>query len=136
MTHPHDPAVTAFIAALDHPHKPALEVVREALLAADPTISEGIKWNAPSFRTTEWFATFHLRGKGAQDRLWLILHTGAKVGEAAKHGLAVEDPAGLLDWLAKDRARVVFADLADAEAKREDLQALIRSWIRVVNVGE
>jgi hypothetical protein len=52
--------VEAFLAALDHPFKDGILRVRKIFLAADPRIAKGIKWNAPSFRTSEYFATFHL----------------------------------------------------------------------------
>jgi len=61
-------AVDAFMAALDHPFKVEIEAIRQAILGADPRIREGIKWNAPSFRTTEYFATTHL----AKDRACLV----------------------------------------------------------------
>ena len=123
-----DPGVAVYMAALDHPLKPALEAVRQAILAASPSIAEGIKWNMPSFRTTEYFATTNLTGKTG---LRLILHTGAKVKASAATGLEVDDPAGLLKWLAKDRALVSFTDLGDVKAKRAALQAIIRAWIKL-----
>ena len=89
-----------------------------------PGVTEGIKWNAPSFRTTEWFATFHLRAKA---RVMVILHLGAKA--RAGDGITVADPAGLLTRLGKDRASVTFADESDVAAKGEAFAALIRRWI-------
>ena len=68
-------AVSAYMAALEHPHKALVEALRRAVLGADPAIAEGIKWNAPSFRTHEYFATTHLRTK---DGVGLILHLGAR----------------------------------------------------------
>lgn len=117
--------VDAFLAALHHPHKTEIVELRRIILAADPSIAEGIKWNAPSFRTAEWFATFHLRAKdGAQ----IILHRGAKKrGDADDFALA--DPAGLLEWLGPDRASIQFRDSADVAAKEADFTALIRGWI-------
>lgn len=56
--------VQAFLDALDHPRKAEILALRRIILGADLAIAEGIEWNAPSFRTSEWFATFHLRAKG------------------------------------------------------------------------
>jgi hypothetical protein len=120
------PDVDAFLAALDHPREREIRAVRAMILGAAPTIGEGIKWNAPSFRTTEWFATFHLR---ARDGVQLVLHLGARVRDAATTGIAVADPDGLLEWLARDRATVRFRDLAEVEARRDALAALVRAWI-------
>ena len=119
--------VEAFLASLDHPHKAEILAVRQIILGADARITEGIKWNAPSFRTSEWFATIHLRAKTG---LQVILHQGAKV----RGGPAVEidDPNTLLVWLGKDRASVTFQDADDVLAKRDAFADLIRKWIEHV----
>lgn len=123
------PAVDAFMASLDDPRKPQLQALREAILAVDPAIAEGIKWNAPSFRTHEYFATFNLRGKQG---LMLILHLGAKARTLPAGGLVIDDPHGLLTWLGKDRAQVVFTDADALQARIPALQAVLRQWIRCV----
>ena len=123
------PGVTAFLATLEHPSKPDIEAVRKIILSAHPDIGEGIKWNAPSFRTSEFFATFNLRAKGC---IQLIFHTGAKVRETAPDGLHVDDPTGLLEWLAKDRASVTFSGGKDIVSKRTALKAMVREWIQHV----
>jgi hypothetical protein len=50
-------AVDDFMAALDHPFKRGIEALRKLVLGIDSSIAEGIKWNAPSFRTTEYFGS-------------------------------------------------------------------------------
>jgi hypothetical protein len=120
-------AVDAFMAALDDPRKLQVQALREAILAVDPAVAEGIKWNAPSFRTHEYFATFHLRGKPG---LMLILHLGAKARALPEGGLGIDDPERLLTWLGKDRAQVVFADATAVSAGIPALQALLRQWIQ------
>ena len=117
------------MAALEHPFKAELGLLREILLGADPTVAEGIKWNAPSFRTSGYFATTHLRGKGT---IGLSLHLGAKARELPAGGLAVADPAGLLKWLGKDRAMIEFRNRAEIDCVRGALAALIRQWIQHV----
>lgn len=121
-------AVEALLERLDHPLKPAVLALRQIVRAADPRIGEEVKWNAPSFFTAEHFATFNLRAK---DRVQLVLHRGAKPREAAER-LAVADPAGLLSWKSNDRAVAEFRDLADVEARRDALTAIVRSWIEHV----
>jgi hypothetical protein len=113
-------SVDAFLESLEHPLKPEILAVRQIILGADPAIGEGIKWNAPSFRTTEWFATFHLRG-GFQ----VILHLGAKARDTT--GIKLESP--LLKWLGKDRASVTFPNMEVIEAKKGAFDDLVRRWI-------
>ncbi|WP_163999609.1 DUF1801 domain-containing protein [Pyxidicoccus caerfyrddinensis] len=124
-----DPAVITFLRELEHPLKKELEAARQLILAVSPEIREGLKWNAPSFYTTEHFATFNLR---TPDRIRLILHTGAKTKETAKTGVKVDDPAGLLEWLAKDRCLVTFSDAKDIQARGAALQAILREWMKSV----
>jgi hypothetical protein len=113
---------------LDHPLKKEIEAVRRIILGASPAIREGIKWNAPSFSTSDYFATLNLRGQGHESRVWLILHTGAKAKGLSLHG-KIPDPDGLLKWLAGDRALVFFIDAKDVTAKQKALRAVIRRWI-------
>jgi Domain of unknown function (DU1801) len=80
---------------------------------------ENVKWNAPSFRTSEYFATFHLRAK---DGVQVILHLGAKTWDTAISGITIADPESLLEWLAKNRASVKFRDLKDIEVIRQWLE--------------
>lgn len=120
-------AVEAFLAGLAPTCRSEVEALRRIILGADPAIGEGIKWKVPSFRTTDYFATLHLRTKVG---LGLILHLGAKVRDIP--AVPVEDPEGLLTWLARDRALITFADLEEIQARQVALVALIRQWIRAV----
>jgi hypothetical protein len=124
-----DPEVTALMRDLEHPLKPELEKVRRLILGASPTISEAVKWKAPSFRTTDFFATMHLR---ATDGVQLIMHTGAKAKATAQTGVPVEAPGGLLKWLAKDRCLVSLGRGKALEANLPAFEALVREWIRWV----
>ena len=80
-------AVDALMRGLAHPHKPAIETLRRAILATDPSIAEGVKWNAPSFRTREYFATVHLRAKTGER----LARAGATVSAKA---IALDGPFG------------------------------------------
>lgn len=120
------PTVDEFLATLDHPAKAEILALRQLILAADPRIGEGIKWNAPSFHTTEYFATFHLRAKAG---VQLILHLGAKVRDNSTAGMTIADPQSLLTWLAKERASISFRDLAEIRTRQNAFQALIQAWI-------
>jgi hypothetical protein len=121
-------AVDAFMTTLVHGCKPVIEALRRCILELDPAIGEGIKWNAPSFRTHEYFATTHLREK---EGVGVILHLGAKV-RSTQVTPAIADPTALLRWLAPDRAVVRFADEADFAGKREAFAELLRQWIEHV----
>ena len=71
MTGKKDPAVTTLLNGLDHPLKSEIETVRGFILGASPQITEAVKWNAPSYRTTDYFATVNLRSKNGVE---LVFH--------------------------------------------------------------
>ena len=119
-------AVDAFMATLDHPHADAVQRLRALVLGVDPTIAEGIQWNAPSWRTAEYFATTQLRAKRG---IGLVLHLGARDRRVPAGGLAIDDPDGLLVWRAPDRALLTFADRAERDARVGAVQAVLRQWI-------
>jgi hypothetical protein len=122
-------SVETFLAALEHPFKPEILALRQVILGADPSIAESIKWNAPSFRTSEHFATMHLRAK---DGVQVILHLGAKPRETASSGITIADPESILKWLANDRASATFRDMNDIDARAAAFAQIIRQWIAYV----
>lgn len=124
-----DGDVASFLRDLDHPLKKEIESVRRLVLGVSPAIREGIKWNAPSFRTDkEYFATFNLRAK---DRVQLILHLGAKARPDLK-AFEVADPKGLMKWLGKDRALVTLGTGRNLASNRAAFEAILRAWIKHV----
>ena len=119
--------IDLLVAALGHPHEDAIQCLRTILREVDPRVVEEIKWNAPSFRITDHFATLQPRYRqGVQ----LILHFGAKKRDVS--GLSVRDPEALLQWLGPDRASLKYIDLADLQHKRPALERLLRAWIAYV----
>ncbi|MGN7833118.1 DUF1801 domain-containing protein [Pseudoxanthomonas sp. 22568] len=121
-------AVDAYMAALDHPCKAEVEALRRIITGVDARIAEGVKWNAPSWRLDEYFATTHLRAKQG---IGVILHLGAKT-RAPERKPAIDDPDGLLEWLGPDRARAAFADMADLRRRQAAFEAVLRQWIRLL----
>jgi hypothetical protein len=118
--------VDSFLAALNSPFKPQILALRQIILEIDPSITEQIKWNVPSFCTSEHFATFNLRAK---DSTGIILHLGAKVRDTAVTGISISDPESLLEWLGADRAIVKFYDLNDIESKKLAFVKIVQQWI-------
>jgi hypothetical protein len=122
-------AVDALMKSLGHPAENEIQALRAAIIQVHPSIREGVKWNAPSFRTREYFATTNLRTKRG---VGVVLHFGAKTRSVAASRDSVKDPQKLLKWVAKDRATVEFADLNDLESKKKAFQAVLRQWITYV----
>ncbi len=125
-------AVDGWLLGFDHPQKATLQAVRKVVLAADPAIEEGIKWNAPSFHVAgAWFATLHLKSRAparmATSPTALLLHFDVK--GRVREGLSIDDPTGLLEWVGKDRAMLVFAGPDEVERCAAAVRALVRAWL-------
>ena len=119
--------VDRYMAVLEHPCKEEIQALRKIICGADRTIAEAIKWNVPSFCTTEFFATTHLRAKTG---VGVVLHLGAKVRKSAQP--QIDDPDGMLKWLGKDRAMVTFAGMDEVRAGKQAFERIIRQWIKFV----
>lgn len=117
--------VEEFLRTFEHPQKDVLLRVREIILGVDPSIQEGIKWKVPSFRTTEYFATFHVRSKKG---MGLILHFGAKKREDLPQRSTISDPTNMLEWLSDDRAMITFASMEDVTNNEREFATIIRQW--------
>jgi len=116
-------AVDRFMAATVHPCKDAIQALRELILAVHPGIEEGIKWNAPSYRTTDYFATTNLRDKVG---VGIILHLGAKVRMDA---VAIDDPQHLLNWHGANRASLSFSGIDDVRKHGAAVTAILAQWL-------
>jgi hypothetical protein len=113
------------MSALVHPHKAAIQELRELVLAVDARIREEVKWNAPSFYLADNFATLRIHPSPI---LQLVLHAGSKKQVPPKE-FHVPDPHGLLRWPAKDRCVITFASSADVGLRAAAIKRIIRSWI-------
>jgi hypothetical protein len=112
--------VDAYMAALDHPLKAEVEVVRELIKGVDAGITEQVKWNAPSFSYKGYMATFNLR---ATQHVHLVWH----------NGVVLDDPAGLLEGSYPDRRMTYFTSMADVEEKRPAFEGLVRQWVELMD---
>jgi len=123
--------VADYMDKLEHPLKREIEEIRVIVKGAEPSLTEHIKWNAPSFQyKQEDRMTFNLQGKGF---VRLVFHCGAKSAKGRSLRASVEDPAGLLEWAADDRAIVRLHDMEDVKAKAEPLAALVAMWLKAAD---
>ena len=119
-------SVDHYLKSLAHPFKAEIEAVRSVILGADRRVTEGLKWNAPSFYCHEWFATFNLRAK---DSVQVIFHRGAKVKPVGSSRY-VDDPSSVLKWITHDRCSASFRDIEDVKAKTLALKKIVVQWVK------
>jgi hypothetical protein len=118
-------AVDALLAAAAHPLTKEIELVRKWTRTAALGITEGVKWNAPSFARGEWFATVHMRSMA---EVRVVLHFGAKAKGIQADRERIPDPEGLLRWLAADRAIASLGAGAALRKRKAAWQAIVRAW--------
>jgi hypothetical protein len=117
--------VDRLMKALDHPMKPELQRLRDLVLGADPEITEQVKWNGPSFCWKgDDRVTANVRGK---DAVMLVFHRGVKA--APTDDFSFDDPTGLMQWAAKDRAVVTLKSMAEIDRHAQALAELVRRWM-------
>jgi hypothetical protein len=110
-----NPAVVAFLAALKHPLKDAILVVRATILEADDRMTESIKWKSPTFEYKGNLASIDPKAK---KHVTVLFHTGA----------TIPGDHPILEGGANVARYVRFPDLAAAEAARPALTAVVRAW--------
>lgn len=111
--------VDDFLSGLNHPLKHEMEAIRQVIMEVDPSITEEVKWGGPSFYYKGDIATFSPRVK---DQAVLVFHQG----ETLPHRTVLE-PAP------KGKAYARFNSMEEVKAKSEDLKAVIREWIQLMD---
>lgn len=123
-----EPSIEEVLAQIEHALKADVAAVRKAVLSVDKSISDGVKWNSLSFRTTEWFATWNWRDKS---QVQLVLHLGAKTGNKADRA-SIPDPKGLLEWKGPDRALASLGAGPELKANLPALKTIIKAWVKLM----
>jgi hypothetical protein len=118
--------VDSFIKQLDHPCKAGINRLRAAIKSLDSSIVEEIKWNAPSFKIEDHFATFKLY---PPKNIQIVLHTGAKP-KTPLRAFMVDDPHQLLKWPAIDRCVLTLQSSEQAEQLQEIVTKMVKQWIQ------
>ena len=110
-----DLAVDQWFNECAHPLKDTMQLVRQAILAADDRVSESIKWSTPTFEYKGNIASFQ---PNAKKFVSLMFHRGSEI--PGEHP-GLEGDAAL--------ARTMrFLDENDLRDRQPELQAVIRAW--------
>jgi uncharacterized protein YdhG (YjbR/CyaY superfamily) len=121
--------VDKFIAESDHALKKELIELRKIILSAEKTLTEQIKWNAPSFcHNGDDRITFNIAKK---DAVLLIFHRGAKSKKLQLTKPLLEENADLLEWPAPDRGVMKFASMEEVKANSRALKKIVKDWITI-----
>lgn len=111
--------VDEFLSRLDHPLKREIQSVRDIVKGVNEDIKEEWKWNAPSFSYKgSYLVTFNLWEK---ERIHLVFHNSE----------IVNIESAILEGDYPTRRMAYFTDMNDLEAKRTELERVIRELIRL-----
>lgn len=103
------------------------KAVRALILAVEPELKEGVKWNSPSYAWNgEDRITFNL---ATADRVRLVFHAGATRKEDKKGAPLFVDDTGLLQWQSDIRAIASFHDVEHVQTHAVEIQKLVRKWL-------
>ncbi len=108
--------VDAYLEKKKHPLTPEIQRVREIVMATDPRMEETIKWSSPTFMYKGNMASFFMNAKKLVS---LMFHKGA----------LMTDTTGLLEGDGREARTARFHSMEDIEAKKEDLQTVVKAWI-------
>ena len=106
--------VDKWFEASDHQLEPAMQRAREIILAADPRVTESIKWKTPTFAYKGNMASFN----PSKNVVSIMFHRGAEIpGEHPR-----------LEGEGKLVRTMRFGSLEEIEAGRADLEQAVRAW--------
>ncbi len=114
--------VEQYMAALAHPMKAEIERLRGIIRAANPAISERIKWNAPSYHVRETdIVTFGPPAR-KMDEVMLVFH----------HPAVVKIGSPILTGNYSDRRLAIFKSMAEIEANGEEIGRILNEIIAAI----
>ena len=122
-----------YFKALDHPMKPLVEALRTIVLTTNNEIGEQVKWNSLCFYYTGDMKAFD-PNEYKRDIVVFNLYKESSVLLVFPTGAIVEDAYGLLQGSFKDERKTIqFSTLNEVEAKKDDLQTVIRKWLALID---
>lgn len=110
-----------YMARLEHPLKVEIEALRTIIKNANSAVQERVKWNAPSyFYDNVDMAAFNLRQQKFVQIIFVF-----------PNGL-IDDNSGLLQGTWTDRREARFANMAEIETRKADLENVVNRWFDTI----
>lgn len=100
----------------DNPMRDVVQRIRSIILASDDRIGECIKWATPTFTYEGDLVSFFPK---STHHATLMFHQGAKIPGNFPH----------LEGSGKDGRVMRIVSLAEAEERRDEINAIVASWI-------
>lgn len=121
--------IDEFLADLVPDKKEQVLELRKYIQAAEPSLEEHIKWNAPSYVINgEDRITFNLYNK--ENLVKLVFHMGTSRKENRKAKPILKD-AQLIEWISDIRGYATFTDIAQIKSQEKLIKELVSRWIAI-----
>lgn len=118
--------VTNFLDQINPSLRGEIECLRSIIMSTGMNLSEGIKWNAPSY-SINGNDRITLRINSPK-MIQIIFHRGAKVQEQPPERI-LDDKYTILLWKENDRAIASFKSLNEIQDNILILKEIITKWI-------
>ena len=119
--------VDEFLNGLDEDRRSQVLKLRDYILDVEPSLTEHIKWNAPSYvKNDEDRITFNTMNK--ESIVKLVFHMGATKKED-KNGQPVLDDARLIEWVSDIRGYMTFTTLDEIIANKNEIKRTVQEWL-------
>ena len=120
-------AVTQFLDEQKHPFRKEIEQLRNYILAANPDLTENIKWNGPNYCMNE-ADRITMKIQPPSKQVQLIFHRGAAKQAQPKDKL-ISTKSKVLVWKENDRAIATFKSMQDIDHAKSELIEIVNDWI-------
>jgi len=119
--------VDEFLNGLNENQRSQVLKLREYIFEIEPSLTEHIKWNAPSYvKEDEDRMTFNTMNK--ESIVKLVFHMGATKKED-KNGQPVLDDAHLIEWVSNIRGYMTFTTLDEIIANKREIKRTVQEWL-------
>lgn len=109
------------MARYNNPMRDVVERVRQILLQSDDRLAECIKWQTPTFVYKGYLASFYPK---SESMTTLVFHAGRAIPGTFPH----------LEGAGKDGLAMHIVSIAEAEDRRDELERIVASWVRMRDI--
>lgn len=119
--------VDDYLSGLDSNRRLQVERLRQFILDEVPSLTEHIKWNAPSYiKDGEDRITLNTMNK--EQVVKLVFHMGATKKENKK-GQPILKHTKLIEWASDIRGYMTFKNLEEVILNENEIKRTVREWI-------
>ena len=121
--------VEEFMNGLDDNRRTQVARLRQYILDESPSLTEHIKWNAPSYvKDGEDRITFNTINK--EHTVKIVFHMGATRKEDKK-GQPILKNAALIEWASDIRGYMTFESLEQISTNEKEIKRTIHNWLQL-----